>query len=337
MKKNKISLGTEILNILLICLVNYIVMSKDSSSLFVNFVASLVLAVTLCASSSKKASFYTVFGVLMAFIIYCASFTFSDTAFIVNGVIRVADLYLPAYVLQLCFKSTKAKIGTTVYLVSGANLLVTILDLAKIKYIDKINTAETLEASIGDMIEDYMAVIDTNAVFKDIGAERINELFDSVCKITVMLLPAFYIISCIIISYIFIISVRGMLKVYLKEEHEHIEHFYQISVGRMFSNITLILILLAMISGNSYFTAAVYNFAVIAGFIYLINGIAVVYFLMIKKTRNKYAGLILTIALMIFSVISVVTMPSINGFTIMFLIGLLDSSVNFRKLKRVGE
>ena len=333
----KYSLLTEFINILLICLIGYINFSSQSVSWVLTLISAIILTVIFTKDTIKKSIFYFAFTILGSFAVYYFQTDVRDTDLLLNTCIRILDLALPAFVLNLCLRSKKMNLGKVLYFTSGANLFVNLLSLTKIKYYDKINMMDTIDVFYNELIDTYKTVLSGNYAFNTINIDEIIPVFNIIKEITVMLIPAFLIILCMAVSYILIVATRGMLKVYSNRDYSNIEYFYQISVGRFLSTITLIFLIVALLFGSEYFVSAIYNFVFVACFIDFVNGVSVIYFFMIKKLRGLFAAKILTAVILILSLISVALIPTFNGISILFVIGLMDSTVNFRKLKKVGE
>lgn len=334
MKKSR-SHMTEILNILLICFISYINFSIPGNSLVITLISSVILAVIFSVCTAARATVNLCIGLAASALIFMLEPVTHDLNYIFESCIAMLDLFLPAFVLSLCFSNKKLGLGKTLYFTTGANLLVNLLSLAKIRYIDKINLIEQVNTVYDEIFSTYTSLIAGSTAIE--GAGDITAVFDAIKELSVMLIPALLIISCMAVSYILIVATRGMLKTYFREEHTEIEYFFQLRTGKLLSTVTIVLLLLAFMSGDAYFTSAIYNFAVIAGFIYFINGLSVVYFYLIKSIRVVPLAMLVLAVAFIVSLFAAVLMPAINVFTLLFVVGLLDSSANFRRLKKVGE
>lgn len=335
-KMKKHHLLTDILNLITVCLIAYINFSTDFTSWIFSIISSVVVTVIFCSTTFGKSTTYLVASILVSFASYYFSTNVHDTNSILNTLISIFDLYCPTYVLYLCLKSEKLGLGKVLYFTTAASIATNLLTLAKIKYFDKVSLIDVINEAYDQVSNTYLTVFSSNKSFEGFNPEQLLSAVDTVRDITVMLLPAFVIIACMVISYILMVAVRGMTKIYLGNKYPNVEYFYQATCGKMLSVITIVLVLISFAFGNEYFSSAVYNFAIVACFIYFSVGVSVAYFFIIKKLRNIHLAKICTALLVIASVISVLIMPTFNGLSILFMIGLMDSNVNFRKLKKVG-
>ncbi len=301
----------------------------------ITIISAVILTVIFSNGTAKASVIKLVCGILVSVFILMNNTSAEEISRYLTIIVRIADLFLPAYVLHLCFRNGKQNLGSAIFFTAGSNLIVTCLSLAQTTFVDKINMIDEIEKMYDSIYTTYVSIIAGSGINQN--PEEISVIFNAVKELSVMLIPSVLILSCIILSYIHIVFSRDMLKMYLKQEHNQIEYFYQIRTGKLLSTMTIILLLLTYFSGSSYFASGVYNFAVIAGFIYVINGLAVVYFLLIKKTKKVSISIIILTLGIIVSIITSIIMPVANIFTVLFIVGLMDTTFNFRKLKKVGE
>lgn len=308
---------------------------NTSASVLISFVVCALLTAMFEGCTNKKVIIFSVFGFVCSFALYWFNTEIHDIKSMVYMLISYFNVFVPSIILSYCLKH-KFSLANTIKYTAGGYTFITLMSLAEIKYIEKINMSDMMKEHIENAFALSLDMLHATTDFTPNDITHIEKALAMINDIMIMLMPCMYIILHIILSYILIVSVKSILKHCFKKEHNHIECFYQIYAGRTLSNITIILLLLSMFYASNLFVGGVYNFSLIAAFIYSVTGISVVSFYMIKLTKSKSSGYFLTLIIMIFSLISLCVMPAFNGGTVLFFIGLLDSSRNFRKLKKAG-
>ena len=330
LKHNKLQ---NLLIIIFVLFLTYI--QNTSASALISFVLCALLAVIFEGCSNKKVLVLSLLGFAFSFAVYWFDAEVYDINSLVYMLIKYMDIFIPAVSVSYCFKN-KYTLGRTIKYTASGYTAITLVSLAQIKYIEKINMTDAVRENIDNASALSLDVLRATTDFTQSDTAQIEKALTMVKDIMLMLMPCMFIILHILLSYILVISVKFILKHCFSKEHTEIESFYQIYIGRTLSNITIILLLISMFNGSELFIGGIYNFAVIAGFIYFVAGLSVVNFFMIKITKNKISGNFLTLIITLFALISMCVMPTFSGGTVLFFIGLLDSSRNFRKLKKAG-
>ena len=103
--------------------------------------------------------------------------------------------------------------------------------------------------------------------------------------------------------------------------------------GYKLNIITLILLIISIFVRNTFVSAALYNYFVILAALYFIDGVAVLNHFLNKKIKRPMTAAITTWAIVFLGFITIFAMPAVNGITILFFLGMMDSTRNFRKIR----
>ena len=331
-KTNK--LFSYIINIFSIILLSYIASTAAGFETIIVIVTSATMASLLYLSSKKIAPWYYVMGIVSYALFYMTNTDQVSKDKLIIMLIEILNLYLPSIFLYKCLCDKKSRFTTCVKYVTGANLIVLIISLAKIKYIDNINMMSEMDKTISEIITYYGDIISANANLINVNIKDINDLLITAKDGFIMLIPSFLIISSLTIGYV--VSFLSVSIIKSKRQNFHINNkFNKIYFGRKLNVITIITIVLSFIIMNPIINSALYNFLVIMSVLYMVDGLALLNYFIEKKTRNHFITRVSIVVLLLFSLFSIATMPVINGFSILFFAGMLDSTHDFRKIRRV--
>ncbi len=331
-KTNK--LFSYIINIFSVILLSYIASTTSGYKTVIVIVTSAVMASLLYLSNKKIAPLYYLTGIVSYAVFYITNTESISTDKLLLMIIEILDIYLPSIFLYKCLCNKNSKFTSCVKYVSLANLIVLIISLAKTKYIDNINIMSDMDKAFSEIITYYGDIISANTNLININITDINDMLIAVKDGFIMLMPSFYIISSLIIGYI--VSALSISIIKSKKQNFHINNkFNKIYFGRKLNLFTLATIILSFVISNTFINSGLYNFLVILSCLYIVDGLAVLNYFIEKKTKNRFSTRLFTVVLFLFSIFSVVTMPIINGFSIMFFAGMLDSTHDFRKIRRV--
>ena len=296
---------------------------------------SVAIACTMLFSVSNiKAFVMTVLNMLFYAFLYTNGNKSFEIGLFTEHLINFFDIYLPALVLARLFKIKKISLYESMAGLTLSNIFIVLLSLSKIKFVDKIDISKEFGGELALFFENFKYILTQTPNLPSVNLEEIDTLLNTVQNTIIMLIPSILIIVCFILSYAELILSKALIGAYTNKKLKNIESFYQIYIGNTISIITLVLLVISFSSSGTQFSFAVFNMAVICSFLYIVNGLAVVYFLLIKKTRKTALSTILLVVVVFVSFLSVSFLPTINGASILFLIGLMDTSMNFRKLKR---
>ena len=331
-KTNK--LFSYIVNIFSVILLSYIASTASGYKTVIVIVTSATMASLLYLSSKKTAPLYYIIGIISYAMFYITNTDSILLDKMIIMLIEILDLYLPSLFLYKCLCDKKSKFTTCVKYVTVAKLFVVIISLAKTKYIDNVNIMSDIDAAFSEMITYYGDIISANANLIDKNINDINDLLITAKDGFIMLMPSFLIISSLIIGYV--VSALSVSIIKSKIQNFHINNkFNKIYFGRKLNIITIITLILSFIVTNPFINMGLYNFLVIISILYIVDGLALLNYFIEKKTKNIFLTRLFIVLLIIFSFVSVATMPIINGFYIMFFAGMLHSTHDFRKIRRV--
>lgn len=166
---------------------------------------------------------------------------------------------------------------------------------------------------------------------KDLGLSSYEILEDknfleNIYKDMLLKAPSSLLLSTFVISYInYSLSIKGLKRVGI-----NIVNIPRFALFRLPNNITIGVIvmfvgaLIAKMLGFAYFEAIVENVTVLVGFMFLIQGLSIIDFFLIKiKVKTIFRFIFISLTVLITPLVSVVSM-----------LGLIDVMFDFRKLRR---
>jgi len=278
--------------------------------------------------SDKLFKFGIVYSIIVSFFSFYISFDITIVDNIYYYIFVYLKIHLLAVVLSLCFKKELDMKNTVVFLFSII-ILACIFELSKYKFIDKINFSKELSTGIEQYVTDYVKTLENTGLNFD--SEQVYNLFFKVKDIILLLYPSFVVIASLIEAYMIYFLSRTVIGSVSRKgftDDFRLRNFY---IGKSLSFIVLIFLLVS--TKDSMFENVVYNFTLIASFLYFINGFAVVEYMLNKVIKRNLMLYICMFFILIVSFVTVILLPTINGISIMFIIGITDSSFDYRKLR----
>ena len=226
-----------------------------------------------------------------------------------------------AYMIEKKYKPSQILIGSTI-----VSLACAIVSIGIIGYITGLSFLSQINASLTESISIQMNMI------KDMGLtsyeiDQIKELLKTTVEYMIIVIPATLIISSVFISYINYWVATAVLT-RLGQKAVNIPRFINF---RLPSNIILGAVVLFLASSIvKYFKIFYYdtifiNIIILIFFVFFVQGLAVIIFLMNKARMSK-----ITKGILIFFILINVPFSIIVSF-----LGLLDVVIDFRKLKKV--
>ena len=183
--------------------------------------------------------------------------------------------------------------------------------------------------------QNYMAVISNVDLGLEIDLNIVSKALELVSAGIVMFMPAILILSCVFMSYAAFVILKLFIANFTKHKVTAMSKMRFFSIGRSLSFFTFLLLIFTYMSDSSYFAGGVYNFALLSAFVYVINGFAVVDFLLAKHIKNNAAHKAVLIVIVILSVVSTMFGSPISGISILFFTGLIDTNFDFRRLHKL--
>ena len=162
---------------------------------------------------------------------------------------------------------------------------------------------------------------------------KMYEIINAGKNTVIILIPAILIIVMFISAFIIYEISKYVMVSFTRKTFSDDSKYRNFKINGALSLITIALLLTSALSDSEMYSNAVLNFSIISSFVYLANGFAVICHYLIKKINNKVLVIISAIAVIIMTFMSVFMISSINGFTIIFFIGLLDTTFDFRKIR----
>ena len=173
---------------------------------------------------------------------------------------------------------------------------------------------ESMKMMMSDMLKQLHQADGINPILLD-------EIIETVHKITTLLIPSTLIVSAMIIAYIALWAVSAQLR---KSPFGKIHSFSQIKVSRLtvvFAILAFALSVTSIINSNSFLSMTVLNIFVVLIVMSFFAGVSLADFYMRRFIPMTFVRVLLHI------------MISLNGFPIYILAAFIDSFVNFRKLQ----
>ena len=319
--------------LMIIALLEYIVFSTHMSGVIVFFACPVVCAVFYALKNKKQTAIYMIFAMLCSLMSYSFVFDLKVIDNLLNYLFAFLQIHLCALVLAYCLKSDNFSFKETLIALTGANLLITIADIAIIRYYHKIDIIDVVNSSIMQITQSSAAMIKSTGVMSGASQQQIIDMFNMARQALVMLIPAVLIIINIVISFVTYEITSIIFKSYIKNRANN-QKFRLVSVGNSLSVATLLLLILSTLSGSSYFESVVLNFVLVAAFLYMAGGFAIICFYIYKKIKNEAIAMLVSLIVLVFAVVSSSLITSINGLSILFFVGLFDANFDFRKIRK---
>ncbi|MGE4282127.1 MAG: DUF2232 domain-containing protein [Clostridia bacterium] len=215
---------------------------------------------------------------------------------------------------------------------SGAYLFSLLLIIFIISNMKGVNQ---IDAMIGQYLNDFdRSVEEMNKVFKDVQISTDNlKVFKDLFT---YLIPGFFIISSAFFGFIALNLSKALLTRF-GYDYKHMPAFSELGVNRETTFVFLVSFVLSMLITSIPFSAAFANISLILAMIFMVCGVSILDFFLKKK---GIPGLIRTILYMIglgVMVIIAVVIPILHPIYVLIVLTLMDSTLDFRKLKHKGE
>lgn len=324
----------DVLNIVTLAAISYISAFTGSEYSLVVLISASVAAAVFTMVTENKSVLYLMFG-FVCFIFACFignSDINAENCF--DVILRALDLYLPAFAISLCFRRKNADTPSTVAYASMANIIVLLLSLAKIKFYNNIDLHKQLESVFNEIINQYSELISSNSALIGINPTMLSKSLETAKQALIMMLPSLMIIASMVCAYFVIVVSRSLINVHSRSQALSIEYFADLHIDNKLCKVSIVLLVIALFSENLYLTAGIYNFLAVAVAIYFADGLAIVNYIAFSKTNNRPLSLLITVAVAVAAFTTVATLPIFNGMTILFLLGVLDSGRDFRKIMK---
>ena len=320
--------------LVIIALLEYIVFSSHLSGIsgIVAFCACPIFCTVLYTLKSKQQiAVYMVFALFCSLLSYCFVFDIKLVDNIINFLFTFMQIHLCAFVLSNCLKSRNNSFKNAIFALTGANLFIAIANIAVIRYYHNIDIIDVLNTYFKQVADESVAIIKSYGIIEGVTQQQIIDVFDLVCNAIISLIPAALIIICFVISFVTYEITAIMFKAYIKNRTND-QKFRFVSVPNSLSIAAVLLLLVSLISDSLYLGSVIYNFVLVAAFLYISQGYAVICFYIYKKIKSDALAIIISVTVLMITIISCALIPSINGFSVLFFVGLFDSNFDFRKI-----
>jgi len=236
--------------------------------------------------------------------------------FILFGLLAI----LLAYMIRRKYKPTEIIVGAT-----GVSLITTLLTINIIGYITGISFVDQINASFAEVIQMQLNMT------KDMGLSsyelsQIRNIFRTTMEYMIIIIPATIIISSLFTAYINY-WVSGAILKRLGHKTVPIPKFIHF---RLPNNIILGTVVIFLATALTrllkifYYNTIFINVVILVSFVFFIQGLAVIVYLMNRVKMNKFLK-----GILIFLIIINIPLSFIISF-----IGVLDVIFDFRKLKK---
>jgi len=236
--------------------------------------------------------------------------------FILFGLLAI----LLAYMIRRKYKPTEIIVGAT-----GVSLITTLLTINIIGYITGISFVDQINASFAEVIQMQLNMT------KDMGLSsyelsQIREIFRTTMEYMIIIIPATIIISSLFTAYINY-WVSGAVLKRLGHKTVPIPKFIHLRLPNNIILGTAVIFLataLTRLLKIFYYNTIFINVVILVSFVFFIQGLAVIVYLMNRVKMNKFLK-----GILIFLIIINIPLSFIISF-----IGVLDVIFDFRKLKK---
>ena len=315
--------------LLIITIIEYTVFSVRISN-FYAFIVILLMGTAFYFFDSKKSTKIGIlYSLIIAFLSFYISFDISITDNLYYFVYNYLKIHL--FALAVCYGFKKAlNFKTALCGIFSVSIFISVLELAKFKYIDNISFSKELSGAIEQYIEMYISTIKTTGL--NIDFDQLSEMLFKSKELLLIMYPSLLMIGCFIESFIIYFFSRIIIGLFCKKRFDNEHKFRNFYIGKGLSFIVLILLIAS--PKGSMFENCVYNFTLIAAFLYFLNGFAVVSYLFNKFIKKDYLLYLCLVFVLFLSVITILILPTVNGISIMFIMGLTDATFDYRKIRR---
>lgn len=297
------------------------------------FICALLGSVIYGLNYRQKAALSCVF-VIVSTLIYV--FTKTTSYGIIMHILNILNVLLPAWVLCITAEKGTTNLRTAVHCLTIANTAITIGGLWVYKTINKVKIADDyIIPLMNNLKKEYITVMQSQTATAEYSAQ-FEKYFDVVREYFVMFLPVMIVAVCMFSAFIiteifmFIVNKTNFSN---KSSKVCFSEFKLLEPLPCSGTVLLIIFAVVLFGKSGILSSACSNLIAFIMLEYSLCGLAVVFYWLSKCLRLNGISKIFVyiVAVLFLSIISVAFGGILN---ILLLIGMFDSTFNFRKLKR---
>lgn len=318
--------------------ITVVALSGALSALFPQLlpVLAIITGAVFVAASRESSSSEGVFLALAALIpaaavsVYLYGFSLSAGFLIVY-----TFLFIALTGLTVGVASKKGLSFISVLAFGGIACLVPFLvSFLKMKFIDGADLLEEfINKPVSEIFATYIKLLPADMEGVDELKNVMGELQWFVKQTLAMIVPSCFIIFCVSYAYIVFAAGRKLLSKVFGICLDY-PFFRQLQMPRSASFALAVLFIISFFTGTSNFSGAVTNIIMVLSFFYVVCGIAVIDSMLFKKGFRPAFRILIYIASVFASLFVSIIIPFLNLPSVLLMLGIIDSSMDFRHLKK---
>ncbi len=325
-----------IIKIIIIALSAYFSASSNMGAVLSVIITSFV---TFCFFS-EKLKVKLLFGTIYFALFGAIYFTRDINGDVFYFILKALDVIVPSYVLSYVYDKGESNLSNLVKTGTIANVCIAMLELARLKFIDKLDiTGEYIKPYFNSIKDIYTQAITQNAQnLPENFSETFNFYFDTVSNYLVIFMPFILIASSAVASF-FVIKISALLigRITLKKSPYAVATpFEEYTAFRHSGLFILALFLITMGSGFNTFQCVCYNLIAFVYSEYILCGVAIIFYIIKNRMHAKgvFKYFIFFVSSILLLIISALMSP-VGIINILALMGMFDANFNFRKLPKI--
>lgn len=283
----------------------------------IKIILCVMLTVLIYRYSYKDSALF----VLTVFAFLAATYFMYIKSDVLNFIIVFLNIALLPVVTGYLFKKNCPYL-TTFCISAASNMLLTVAELVKLKFYDKVDLLDVfIKSPVNSAFEPYTDILATYNL-------SINDIVNSVSTFS----PAVMIAAASTVALFYIVISKKIISLIYKD-NLNIGSFSEIKLKKSFGSVFAIVGLAIIFMPQSSFSDALINIEIVLSYAFFICGISFVDFYF-KKTGLWISVRIILYALafLLLSVAGIFTLGILNPYTVLVVIAMFDTVHNYRKL-----
>lgn len=293
------------------------------------FVIPALISRLLCVHGVLAAVLTATAALVFQFV---SAITTGNENFLFNSCLSLA-VVLPGFVIGYCFKNKKP-FSDMLVISAGIDFIFLLAALLAMKYFANINLTSEIRSVFSDTFTEYFEII--ASVYPEAGlqfAQMENELYNTLYIAVPGLLPfSVFAVSVLMFLIKYAVS-KNLCASYLVESGNFISGFDTFSLGLVTSIAFAFFVVCFIMSTSNMWLMIFLNAVLFVLLLYIIVTISIVDFKLKERIRSPFKRYCALFSMAVLSIIITAFIPIINPIYVFIIIGVLDSFVDFRKLR----
>lgn len=314
--------------LLMIAFTEYIAFSSSFTVIMGLLAVPVISSVLFVTDSKITRFFYLAFAAVVSFTTFCLSSGNDIISFVSN----YFQIHLTAFIIFYCISGNKDFKETMAYL-TIVNIIFVVADLTIIRFYHKVDFIGVYSDTFDEYIKSISVIAGAGEFIPGVTSAEITEILNSFKSTIIMLVPSMLIISCMLVSFVTLQLTTFVLRTYLHYDNSNL-YFRNFKMKFYIAFVNIVLLIVSLISEKEFIIGVTYNFVLISMFLFSASGLSVICNLLYKKIKSRFALFVIFTFIVVALIFSALILGTAGGISILFYIGMLDSSFNFRKLKK---